>query len=300
MGELLGMDPERVHELAVRLQSQLSTLDGAASTVDYAAAVSLNPLSYGVQPGGLLLAPFAVGGTQAAAARIRTATNSARELAESLFREVEQQRLASTGAGRAYRDPHSIRRHELRRPRAPGFWEGLIGGATGRWTESFVGVTDLLVGTAGMITDGLEQAGSVSRFSKGFAGFFKGASSTLKVAGGVFSFFGVVTGAYETTAGLVEGDGYRAVDGLIGIGVGAAGLVAAVGLASNPVGWVIAGVGLAWGVAQMMSGDVPVSRRIADGARSAASWGGAALAGAAKGVGDFVGGVTRSVSSWLR
>ena len=43
-------------------------------------------------------------------------------------------------------------------------------------------------------------------------------------------------------------------------------------LIPGPVGWVAAGLSVGWGVASMLSGDVPVTKRITDGLSSAWNW----------------------------
>lgn len=99
MGRVRGMDPERVEATAARIDAQLASLLSAAEAVNKAALVSLNPISYAVQPGGLLIAPAAIVGTQVAAARVREATAAARELSHGLLAESIDQRQASSASG---------------------------------------------------------------------------------------------------------------------------------------------------------------------------------------------------------
>lgn len=274
----LGMNPDAVDALASRLNTHLTALDNVAGAIDAAAWASLNPLSYGLQPGSLIIAPFGVAGVQVAASKVRSASASARELAMRLLNEADQQRAASEGYGASYRNgqvpPVDSNFCKPGRPQSPGFWEGLFGDENGSAADDVISLVDLGVGAGSLYT---EAAGVVGKTST----FFKG-------AGGVFSAFGVFNGAYETTAGLVDGDGFRAADGLITLGLGVAGLAATVALVSNPVGWAIGIAGLAWGAAQLLSGDVPVTKRVTDAASSAID-----------SVGVFVEDVSRGIASWL-
>lgn len=96
-GDLLGMAPDEVDRLARVLHSSRGVLEHAAREANMAALVSLNPLTYGIQPGGLLLAPWAIGGTQVAAAKVRGALEAAEQLVGTLIAEAQQQREASGG-----------------------------------------------------------------------------------------------------------------------------------------------------------------------------------------------------------
>lgn len=99
MAERLGMDPERVLALSARMTQQSSVLDNAVDRVEAAARASLNPLSYGIQPGGLVIAPWSIAGTQVAAALVRQATADAGMLSSRLIAEALQQYVASSEAG---------------------------------------------------------------------------------------------------------------------------------------------------------------------------------------------------------
>jgi len=101
MGRRLGMDPERVRDLGGRLRASVGVLEGASATADRAAAASLDPLSWGVQPGGIVLAPWSIAGTQIAAAQVRAAGAAVEELVGRLFAEAAQQLAASIDEGAA-------------------------------------------------------------------------------------------------------------------------------------------------------------------------------------------------------
>lgn len=95
MSELLGMDPDRVADYLTRVRSQFGSLDRSAAAADEAAWLSLNPMTYGVQPGGLLLAPFSIAGTQRAAALVRGARADAESLIARAFGDIAEQRRVS-------------------------------------------------------------------------------------------------------------------------------------------------------------------------------------------------------------
>jgi hypothetical protein len=117
LNHMLGMNPEEVRSKANLLRSQLSILESAAQTVEYAANSSLNPLSYGIQPGGLIIAPFAIAGTQRASARVRAACASVLELAAKLFDEADQQAIVSSGTSASYLGGYVP---SVKNPRRPG------------------------------------------------------------------------------------------------------------------------------------------------------------------------------------
>lgn len=95
MSERLGMDPQQVSELAARLQSQIGSLHAASETAERAAALSLSPLTWGIQPGGLIIAPLSIVSTQWAAARTRDAAREAQSLIATLIGQVAEQEAAS-------------------------------------------------------------------------------------------------------------------------------------------------------------------------------------------------------------
>lgn len=98
MVERLGMNTERVSDLARRLHAQIGSLHDVCQTVDSAAAQSLSPLTWGIQPGGLILAPFSIAGTQWAAALTRGAANEAQLLTATLLKQIAEQLAASAAA----------------------------------------------------------------------------------------------------------------------------------------------------------------------------------------------------------
>jgi hypothetical protein len=95
------MNPERVAEITRALQTNAEQLSQASRAVQRAAVASLNPLSYGLQPGAFLIAPWSIIGTQLAAARVRDAATSASALTLRLHAEITKQLRVSEQTGGA-------------------------------------------------------------------------------------------------------------------------------------------------------------------------------------------------------
>lgn len=89
----------------------------------------------------------------------------------------------------------------------------------------------------------------------------RGARMFVQGASRVGNVLGLAVGANDVYRGYQTGDNYRVADGLVTATLAAAGFIAL----ANPVG--LAGaliLGIGWGVASALSGDVPVTRRIAE------------------------------------
>jgi len=100
VAENLGMNPERVRALTRSLEANTEELEQASRAVHRAALASINPLSYGLQPGAFLLAPWSIVGTQVAAAKVRNAAASATTLTATLYAELAKQiEISSVGGG---------------------------------------------------------------------------------------------------------------------------------------------------------------------------------------------------------
>jgi len=95
MAQLLGMDPDRVLDLAGQLNSQTARLNNVASKITRAANASVSPDQWGIQPGGFVVAPWDIGNVRSAATRVRSAANNIDALASRLTQEANQQKLAS-------------------------------------------------------------------------------------------------------------------------------------------------------------------------------------------------------------
>lgn len=99
MAQSMGMNPDEVDSKMVTLQSTLSALDGALATIRRARDASANPLNYGIQPGGLIVAPWAVAGMVVATAKVSSARAEVEVLVRGLSAEIAQQRAASAVDG---------------------------------------------------------------------------------------------------------------------------------------------------------------------------------------------------------
>jgi hypothetical protein len=95
MAELLGMNPERVLGYAGQLRTQTQRLNAAATKLNRAATASVSPQSWGIQPGGFIIAPWDIGQVRAAASRVSTAAGNVDALANRLEREANEQLAAS-------------------------------------------------------------------------------------------------------------------------------------------------------------------------------------------------------------
>ena len=94
----------------------------------------------------------------------------------------------------------------------------------------------------------------------GVSKFFDG----MKIAGKGLAVLGGLLGVLDIASGVENRDPFRVADGVVGGGLAvAAGVAAATGV-GLPVAAAIGGAGLLWGLASMVSGDVPVTKRIWD------------------------------------
>lgn len=90
-----------------------------------------------------------------------------------------------------------------------------------------------------------------------FFDFMKGAGKALGVLGGAI-------GALDVLSGIEGKDPFRIADGVIGGGLSIAALAATGTILGAPTGIVLGGIALGWGLLGMVSGDVPVTKRIWD------------------------------------
>lgn len=90
-----------------------------------------------------------------------------------------------------------------------------------------------------------------------FFDFMKGANRLLGVLGGAI-------GVLDVVSGIDGKDPFRIADGVIGGGLSIAAILATGTIVGAPAGVVLGAAALAWGVLGMMSGNVPVTKRIWD------------------------------------
>lgn len=95
-----GMDTDRAREISVALSLQLNALDPVVVEVDKTRQASLNPLSYGFDPGQWVLAPWSITMAHLAHLQLAGAIAASRAQIEKLQREVaEQERVSAGGSG---------------------------------------------------------------------------------------------------------------------------------------------------------------------------------------------------------
>lgn len=156
---------------------------------------------------------------------------------------------------------------------APGGLEWgfeMLGGEDG---SQFQGVTNAFKFVADKFSFdiGLANAKDLAAVMPEFA-------STMKGVGRGLAGLGIVLGGLDVASGIVNEDPFRVADGGISMALSTAALAATATGVGAPVGIAIGAVSLVWGLASMISGDVPLTKRIWDG--------GAAVVG---GVKDAVG-----------
>lgn len=103
----------------------------------------------------------------------------------------------------------------------------------------------------------------------------------LGVGGKALAGLGIVLGGLDIWSGIENKDPFRIADGTISAGLSAASLVLMGSVVGAPAGVIVGAVGLAWGIASLISGDVPLTKRIWDG--------GAAVVGGVKDAAGWLG-----------
>lgn len=147
--------------------------------------------------------------------------------------------------------------------------------------------TSDIAGALVLVADKFNWNLDLANVQAGVSKFF----DAMKIAGKGLTVLGGVLGVLDIASGIENRDPFRVADGVVGGGLAvAAGVAAATGV-GLPVAAAIGAAGLVWGFASMVSGDVPVTKRIWDfgagvvggvrdlagGAADAAGWVGAKL-----------------------
>src|SRR5690554_3392891 len=97
MTSFKGMDPDRARAISAALALQLDALDPVAVEVDSTRQASLNPLSYGFDPGQWILAPWSIAMAHLAHLQLGSAIAAGRSQIASLQRQIAEQERASAG-----------------------------------------------------------------------------------------------------------------------------------------------------------------------------------------------------------
>ncbi|MFC9332622.1 hypothetical protein [Arthrobacter sp. NPDC057009] len=110
------------------------------------------------------------------------------------------------------------------------------------------------------VADKFSWTTDLGQIEKGVSKFF----DFMRPVGKVLGVLGAAVGALDIGSGLEGKDPFRMADGFIGAGLSVAAIAATGTILGAPAGIVLGGVALGWGLLGMMSGDVPVTKRIWD------------------------------------
>lgn len=97
MTSFKGMDSDRARAISVALTLQFNALDAVAIEVDRTRQASLNPLSYGFDPGQWVLAPWSITMAHLAHLQLGSAVAAGRAQIATLQRQIAEQERASAG-----------------------------------------------------------------------------------------------------------------------------------------------------------------------------------------------------------
>ncbi|APX03183.1 hypothetical protein [Arthrobacter sp. QXT-31] len=135
------------------------------------------------------------------------------------------------------------------------------------------------------VADKFSWTTDLGQIEKGVSKFF----DFMRPVGKVLGVLGTAVGALDILSGVEGKDPFRIADGFIGAGLSVAAIAATGTIFGAPAGIVLGGVALGWGLLGMMSGDVPVTKRIWDFGAGVVG-GVRTMAGAAKDAVGWVGG----------
>jgi len=179
-------------------------------------------------------------------------------------------------------------------PGADGFGGATASGSADvdkNWAQSLVDVVGDASwwATAGGVGQfGIDLASRVATGVWGVADSVPGVGGAIGAAGKFFAGASIAFGAFQFGQGIGSGDYWMAGDGAITAGFGAAGLLVAAGLVSNPVGWAILGAGAAWAVADIFI-DGNVTETAWNFAKDSAGWVGEKAGDLAGGAAELAG-----------
>lgn len=262
-GEMLGADPAQLRELAKTMSSSQQKLSSISSTLT--AAISQTQWQ----------GPDANSFRQRWSTSMRPSLSKVGiglyEVATNLKTQATEQEKASEAGGGSV---------------PTGGGSGPTGGGGGReWTDPFTdpnyqhapgGVEWLFEkifggdgGQASAITNALKFVAdkfgwNIELGMKSFEEFMPKFASGMKIAGKVLGVIGGALGVLDILSGIENKDGFRIADGTIAAALSVAALTATGTIVGAPAGVVIGAVALLWGGASMLSGDVPVTKRIWD------------------------------------
>lgn len=247
MASVKGMDPATVDALAASVEGQLAMLDRAQGSVTRAVAVSNNPLSWALDPGSLIVAPWSIAQLSTANAEITLARASARELVGKLLNEAQAQRWASDARDFSYLTGYAWRTPDANRVPAVNPWE-FFGGvpSTLRW------VLDGVTTVANYLETGYEflarYAAPIARDLKNWWDNLPPWANSLKRVGRALPWVGTAASAADLASELSNDppDWWQVTRHGVSIGLDVASVVATGTVVGAPVGLVLAGVGIVW------------------------------------------------------
>lgn len=277
MGEMWGADLDQLRTLARQFDAASQTLDNAVGEV----TSMLSSVDW-LGPGG---DQFRAEWDGHHAPAMRNASTSLAEARTTIERNADQQEETSNDYAGAGTPPGGDSQSPPRTLNGEESWlESLVSGiGEASWWATLGGVGQFGVDLA-------------SRFATGVWGLtdnVPGVGGAIGAAGKFFAGASIAFGAFQFGQGIGSGDYWMAGDGAITAGFGAAGLLVAAGLVSNPVGWAILGAGAVWAISDLLI-DGNVTETIWNGATDAAGWvwdkGGDVVSGAADLAGDLADG----------
>ena len=241
MSTKLGMNTSIAESVATTVSSLGTGLDAIDQEVRLARLMSLNPLNYMLNPGALVLTPVSIGIAMSASADITNARAQLEYLVEKLRQEATQQfqvsnSLVSTDPGWFAPGPNA------QKPKDVGPFDEAID-----LFGPFAKISDIV----GIIGGAFE---AVDLWWKGLP---PGVTKVIKTVTKVGKFIPFVGIAFSLGSTILDWDNdnvWGNVRNIIGVGLDAASIVAAVTLIPplTPAGVVIEGallgVGLAWDV----------------------------------------------------
>lgn len=280
---MLGAAPEELRELAKTMSLSGQDLDNTATSLQ--AAVTRTQWS------GFDADSFRNRWASALRPTLRTAGASLENMSKMLLAQADEQEKASadtggsggpgdTGSSGSAGTGGSDGGPQISTPGDSPTGESLDGAFTDpgyvpapgglEWlTEDVLGIED--GAQAQGVTNALKFAADKFAFNisladgNELAAMMPKFSNAMDVGGRALGVVGVGLGIADVASGMAHGDGFRAADGVVSTVLSAAAIAATTSVVGAPLGVAIGAVGLLWGAASMLSGDIPVTKRIVDG-----------------------------------
>lgn len=262
MGEgMIGADPAQMRELAKAMSQSGQQLDNTAR--------ELHAVLAGARWRGADSERFRQRWASNLRPTLRTAGAGLEEAAKLLSAQADEQETASAADGGSAPGTPST-------PAAPGDSKD--------WSDAFTDpnyqhapggiefVLEKFFGGDGSSASGLANALKFVADKFGWnlsladlETYMPKLDKAVKVGGKVLGGIGAVLGVLDIWSGIENKDPFRVADGGVAAALSIAAIAATATGVGAPVGIAIGAVGLVWGIASMISGDVPLTKRIWDG-----------------------------------